>query len=60
VTVPESGEYVANGAARQAAWLEIGGDEPPVWDYLATEDYSGAYDPEVRVRYNQAAQSYLD
>lgn len=31
VHVPEPGEYVALGAARQAAWALAGGAEPPVW-----------------------------
>ncbi|GAA4399483.1 xylulokinase [Fodinibacter luteus] len=32
VAVPSPGEYVAVGAARQAAWARLGGDRPPVWD----------------------------
>ncbi|MCT9934841.1 xylulokinase [Planotetraspora sp. A-T 1434] len=32
VLVPRPGEYVADGAARQAAWLLSGGPEPPRWD----------------------------
>ncbi|HYJ66297.1 MAG TPA: xylulokinase [Nocardioidaceae bacterium] len=31
VVVPEPGEYVALGAARQAAWTLIGSDHPPTW-----------------------------
>ena len=31
VHVPPAGEYVADGAARQAAWALAGGAEPPVW-----------------------------
>jgi xylulokinase len=31
VHVPPPGEYVANGAARQAAWALAGGAEPPAW-----------------------------
>ena len=31
VLVPPPGEYVALGAARQAAWVTLGGDEPPEW-----------------------------
>ena len=31
VTVPQPGEYVAVGAARQAAWVLSGADEPPQW-----------------------------
>jgi xylulokinase len=31
IVVPPPGEYVADGAARQAAWALLGGSEPPVW-----------------------------
>ena len=31
VHVPPPGEYVADGAARQAAWALAGGAEPPGW-----------------------------
>jgi xylulokinase len=31
VLVPPAGEYVADGAARQAAWLLSGDPEPPEW-----------------------------
>jgi xylulokinase len=31
VSVPAAGEYVARGAARQAAWALRGGAEPPTW-----------------------------
>ena len=32
VVVPRPAEYVALGAARQAAWVLAGTAEPPVWD----------------------------
>lgn len=31
VSIPAAGEYVGIGAARQAAWALLGGDEPPQW-----------------------------
>lgn len=31
VTVPTPGEYVADGAARQAAWVLAGTEQPPAW-----------------------------
>jgi xylulokinase len=31
VVVPAPSEYVADGAARQAAWVLSGADEPPAW-----------------------------
>jgi xylulokinase len=36
VSLPEPGEYVALGAARQAAWVLAGGAEPPVWPVAAS------------------------
>jgi xylulokinase len=37
VILPEPAEYVALGAARQAAWTLSGGAGPPAWDVPATE-----------------------
>jgi xylulokinase len=37
VILPEPAEYVALGAARQAAWTLSGGAEPPAWHVPATE-----------------------
>lgn len=51
VLVPEPGEYVADGAARQAAWLLAGGAEPPTWELAGTETYEADPDPAVRARY---------
>jgi xylulokinase len=31
VAIPEPGEYVGIGAARQAAWTLTGGQAPPAW-----------------------------
>jgi xylulokinase len=38
VEVPAPGEYVALGAARQAAWALAGSDQPPGWDTAAGAD----------------------
>ena len=51
VLVPEPGEYVADGAARQAAWTLVGGEEPPSWELAGTETYEADPDPAVRSRY---------
>lgn len=51
VVVPPPGEYVADGAARQAAWVLAGGDEPPVWELPGTEVLSAEPAPQVRARY---------
>ncbi|MGY1706404.1 xylulokinase [Geodermatophilus sp. SYSU D00697] len=51
VLVPPPGEYVADGAARQAAWVLAGGDTPPVWPSAATEVHEADPVPAVRERY---------
>ncbi|GAA3790524.1 xylulokinase [Sphaerisporangium flaviroseum] len=51
VLVPEPGEYVADGAARQAAWLLGGTPEPPAWQPGVPELYEAAPAPGVRSRY---------
>jgi xylulokinase len=61
VTVPEPAEYVALGAARQAAWALAAssgsgsgagsGGEPPAWPARPAQTYEGAPVPEVRERY---------
>ncbi len=51
VLVPEPGEYVADGAARQAAWVLAGTPEPPAWQVAGTETFEAAPTPSVRDRY---------
>lgn len=51
VTVPAPGEYVADGAARQAAWVLGGQAEPPVWSSAATQLFEADPVPFVRERY---------
>jgi xylulokinase len=51
VTVPEPAEYVALGAARQAAWALRGSAEPPAWPAAPAETYTAEPDLEVRGRY---------
>ena len=51
VVVPPAGEYVADGAARQAAWALAGGPEPPTWAQGGTETFEADPAPEVRERY---------
>ncbi|MEH0828337.1 MULTISPECIES: xylulokinase [unclassified Micromonospora] len=54
VVVPPPGEYVADGAARQAAWVALGGDSPPAWSIGDTEEYTGEAVPAIRERYAEA------
>lgn len=51
VTVPEPGEYVARGAARQAAWVLAGGAEPPAWELSGAVETLADPTPQVRERY---------
>ncbi len=51
VIVPEPGEYVALGAARQAAWALAGTPDPPAWPPRSTESYTGAEQPQIRERH---------
>lgn len=51
VIVPQPGEYVADGAARQAAWTLSAGEEPPTWELAGTETYQADPAPAVRARY---------
>jgi xylulokinase len=59
VEVPEPGEYVARGAARQAAWALSGAAEPPPWPLAraaASEPGDRAGGAEVRARYAAARE----
>ena len=51
VLAPPPGEYVADGAARQAAWVLAGGAAPPEWPRPGTERYEADPVPAVRERY---------
>ena len=53
VLIPSAGEYVANGAARQAAWALLGGAQAPDWDLGEVKSVSAKPTPEVLVRYLQ-------
>jgi xylulokinase len=56
VLVPPPGEYVADGAARQAAWVLAGGDAAPVWPATSTETYEADPVPHVRERYAEVRE----
>jgi xylulokinase len=51
VLVPPPGEPVADGAARQAAWVLAGSEAPPDWPHQGTERYDAPATPHVRARY---------
>ncbi|WP_446216605.1 xylulokinase [Micromonospora sp. IBHARD004] len=60
VVVPPPGEYVADGAARQAAWIALGRAAPPEWPLAETREYAADPVPAVRARYAEAADRTLD
>ena len=60
VHVPPPGEYVARGAARQAAWVLAGAAEPPMWEIASTTVHEAEPTPAVRERYAEARDRVLD
>ena len=57
VHVPAAGEYVADGAARQAAWALAGTAEPPQWpvgDGTGSDPIETVPEPHVREAYAAA------
>ncbi len=56
VVVPTPGEYVADGAARQAAWMLSGDTEPPGWETAASQLFDADPTPAVRERYAEVRE----
>ncbi|MCS7481213.1 xylulokinase [Umezawaea endophytica] len=55
VLVPAPGEYVADGAARQAAWAVAGSASPPHWgEALSVTGFEAPATPDVRAAYAAA------
>jgi xylulokinase len=55
VLVPEPGEDVADGAARQAAWVLCQSHDPPEWHYRSGDEYAPGPTPAVQKAYEAAA-----
>lgn len=55
VRVPIPGEYVALGAARQAAWVLAGTPEPPEWPREGDVASTAEPTPEILARYREVA-----
>ena len=51
VTRPATDEYVAIGAARQAAWVLSGETEPPTWPVKVETTLTGEPTPQVYEQY---------
>jgi xylulokinase len=60
VLVPPPGEYVADGAARQAAWVALGGAAPPAWTTGAATAHEAPPVPALREQYAQARHLVRD
>ncbi|HEY8473054.1 MAG TPA: xylulokinase [Natronosporangium sp.] len=60
VLVPPPGEYVADGAARQAAWVALGGDQPPAWEIGEVRRYEADPVPQIREQYAVARDKIVD
>ncbi|SDX91789.1 xylulokinase [Micromonospora pattaloongensis] len=60
VLVPPPGEYVADGAARQAAWVALGGQAPPAWSAAEIQRYEAEPVPAIREQYAAARDHVLD
>ena len=56
VVVPTPGEYVADGAARQAAWVLSGAAEPPAWRDVGSVLVEADPAPGVRERYAEVRE----
>jgi xylulokinase len=57
VAVPPAGDYVADGAARQAAWVLTGDAEPPAWEVDGVDVRTAEPTPVVMRRYDEAARA---
>jgi xylulokinase len=53
VIVPAPGEYVALGAARQAAWALAGSAGPPLWPAPPAQEYDSEEQPEILQRHER-------
>jgi xylulokinase len=60
IFVPEPEEYVALGAARQAAWALSGAAGPPAWPRRPGAEYSGPPQPQLRERHRALRDDTVD
>ncbi|MFP5219852.1 MAG: xylulokinase [Actinomycetes bacterium] len=56
VQVPAPSEHVADGAARQAAWVLAGGPRPPEWPSGSARTLTAQARPELLARYREVAR----
>lgn len=60
VVVPAPGEYVADGAARQAAWTLAGTEAAPAWPLLSSGTYEADPAPDILERYALASGRFVE
>jgi xylulokinase len=60
VLIPPAGEYVADGAARQAAWALSGNTEAPIWNFGEVEKVSAKASPDVFAKYQELRDRTAD
>ena len=57
IHIPPAAEYVADGAARQAAWALSGSEKPPAWEIVGTVVKEVNYQEIVRNAYRSAFEA---
>jgi xylulokinase len=57
IHIPPAAEYVADGAARQAAWALSGSEKPPAWEIVGTVVKEVNYQETVRNAYQSAFEA---
>lgn len=57
IHIPPAAEYVADGAARQAAWALSGSEKPPTWEIVGTVVKEVNYQEMVRNAYQSAFEA---
>ena len=57
IHIPPAAEYVADGAARQAAWALSGSEKPPAWEIVGTVVKEVNYQEMVRNAYQSAFEA---
>ena len=60
VTIAPDGEFVALGAARQAAWALAGTEEPPVWEISGSRIVTADATPQVLEAYRELKERTAD
>ena len=60
VTIAPDGEFVALGAARQAAWALAGTEEPPAWEISGSRVVTADATPEVLGAYRELKERTAD